>query len=73
MKKVLREYLSKLGKKGGKVGGKSRMGNLTPEERHEFAMMGVNARWGKRRKSNGKKRDNNNTMGISGQNGEGSI
>lgn len=32
------------GAMGGAVGGKKRMADMTPEQRHELAMKGVNAR-----------------------------
>jgi len=41
----LREYLAKLGRKGGLKGGKARAANLTPEERSESARRAVQARW----------------------------
>ena len=47
MKKIskeIREYHSKLGKKGGPIGGKARMASMTVKQRKEFAMMGVEAR-----------------------------
>jgi len=46
----LREYLSKLGKKGGKKGGPARAAKMTPEQRSESARKAVMARWGKRAK-----------------------
>ncbi len=38
-----------LGRKGGKKGGKSRMEQLSPEERSELARKAARARWGKKR------------------------
>jgi hypothetical protein len=46
----LREYLSKLGKKGGKKGGPARAAAMTPEQRSESARKAVQARWAKSRK-----------------------
>ena len=43
--KELREYLSKLGKKGGKKGGPARAAAMTPEQRSESARKAVMARW----------------------------
>jgi hypothetical protein len=36
-----------LGRKGGKVGGKARATNLTPERRREIALRAARARWDK--------------------------
>ena len=41
----LREYFSKIGKKGAAKGGKTRAVNLTPEERSESARKAAQARW----------------------------
>jgi hypothetical protein len=49
----LREYLAKLGRKGGLKGGKARAANLTPEERSESARRAVQARWATRAKRKG--------------------
>jgi hypothetical protein len=46
-KSVLRQHLSRLGKKGGPKGGKARMQALTAEERRELGRKGALARWGK--------------------------
>jgi len=43
----LRDYLAKLGKKGGKKGGPARAAAMTPEQRSESARKAVNARWKK--------------------------
>lgn len=45
--KDVREYFSKLGKKGGKKGGAMRAANMTPEERAESARNAVVTRWAK--------------------------
>jgi len=39
--------MSEMGKKGGKVGGKLRAANMTPEERSQSASNAAKARWGK--------------------------
>jgi len=49
----LREYLAKLGKKGGKIGGARRAANMTAKERSESARKAVTARWAKAKKSKG--------------------
>lgn len=43
----MREYLAKIGKKGGKKGGPARAAKLTPAERSESARKAVQARWAK--------------------------
>ena len=45
----LRDYLSKLGKKGGKKGGPARAAAMTPEQRSESARKA--ARWAKKKKA----------------------
>jgi hypothetical protein len=47
----LREYLAKLGKKGGKKGGPARAAAMTPEQRSESARKAVTARWAKKKAS----------------------
>ena len=47
----LREYLAKLGKKGGKKGGPARAAKMTAEERSESARKAVLARWAKAKKA----------------------
>jgi hypothetical protein len=46
-KKRKNPYAVELGRKGGKVGGKARAANMTPEERSESARNAVLARWSK--------------------------
>ncbi|MFZ0821691.1 MAG: hypothetical protein WAM91_16620 [Candidatus Acidiferrales bacterium] len=46
----LREYFSKLGRKGGKKGGTARAAAMTREERSESARKAVTARWAKKGK-----------------------
>lgn len=41
----MREYLAKIGSKGGKVGGKRRLETMTAEQRSESARSAVQARW----------------------------
>jgi hypothetical protein len=43
----MREYLAKIGSKGGKVGGKRRLETMTAEQRSESARRAVQARWAK--------------------------
>jgi hypothetical protein len=45
----MREYLSKLGRKGGKKGGAARAAAMTPEQRSESARKAVTARWAKKK------------------------
>ena len=47
-KDVLREHLSRLGKKGGPAGGKARMKSLTSGKRKKLAQKAAAARWGKK-------------------------
>jgi hypothetical protein len=47
----MREYLAKLGKKGGKKGGPARAAAMTPEQRSESARKAVTARWAKKARS----------------------
>lgn len=43
----MREYLAKIGRKGGLKGGRARMDTMTQEERTESARRAVQARWAK--------------------------
>jgi hypothetical protein len=45
-----REYLAKLGRKGGKKGGPARAAAMSPQQRSESARKAVNARWAKKEK-----------------------
>ena len=47
-----RAHMRKLGKKGGKVGGKRRLETMTPEQRSDLASKAARAMWAKRRKQN---------------------
>jgi hypothetical protein len=49
----VREYLSALGKKGGKKGGAARAAHMTPKQRSESARKAVQARWKKAAKKAG--------------------
>jgi hypothetical protein len=42
------EYFKKQGAKGGKIGGKKRVANMTAEERSASAKKAAEARWGKK-------------------------
>jgi hypothetical protein len=44
----MREYLAKIGRKGGLRGGHARAANMTAEERSESARKAVQARWKKK-------------------------
>ena len=46
-----REYLAKLGRKGGKRGGPARAAAMTAEQRSESARKAVKARWTKAKKT----------------------
>jgi hypothetical protein len=43
----LSEYMSIMGRKGGKIGGKRRMKTMTKEERRKVAVKAAKARWKK--------------------------
>jgi hypothetical protein len=45
VKGAVAEYLSRIGRKGGKISGQARMQNLTPEQRREIAKKAAAARW----------------------------
>lgn len=47
----MREYLAKIGRKGGKTGGKRRLETMTDEQRSESARKAVQARWARAKKS----------------------
>ena len=47
----MREYLAKIGRKGGLKGGRARMDTMTPEQRSESARRAVTARWAKVREA----------------------
>jgi hypothetical protein len=40
-----RDYLAKIGRKGGKIGGAVRASRMTPKERSESARQAVQVRW----------------------------
>jgi len=50
---AVRAYFVKMGRKGGKIGGKKRVANQTAEERSESARKAVQARWAKARAKKG--------------------
>jgi hypothetical protein len=50
MPENVREYFVKMGRKGGRIGGKIRAENLTSEQRSESARKAVQARWAKAKK-----------------------
>jgi hypothetical protein len=47
----MREYLAKIGRKGGLKGGRARMNTMTPEQRSASARRAVQARWAKFRET----------------------
>lgn len=49
MPENVREYFVKMGRKGGRIGGKKRAKNMTSEERSESARRAVQARWAKKK------------------------
>ncbi|HVS89996.1 MAG TPA: hypothetical protein VHF01_17470 [Candidatus Acidoferrum sp.] len=44
---LISRIMSQMGKKGGKVSGKRRMTNISPERRREIALKAAQARWNK--------------------------
>lgn len=46
-KTLLSAHMSKLGKKGGKIGGKRRLETMTGEERSQVALKAARIRWKK--------------------------
>jgi len=47
MPQAVKEYFVKMGRKGGRIGGKARAANLTDEQRSAAARKAVQARWAK--------------------------
>jgi len=52
----LSEYMRRIGRKGGKIGGKARLSKLTPEQRSDIARNAANARWAKKPPGGGAKK-----------------
>jgi hypothetical protein len=48
-----RDYLAKIGRKGGRIGGAKRAANMTPEQRSEAARKAVQARWDREKEKKG--------------------
>jgi hypothetical protein len=48
--KLVKDYLSRQGKRTGRKGGLKRAAGLTPERRSEIARKAANARWAKKEK-----------------------
>lgn len=46
---MVSRVMSKMGIKGGRIGGKRSLITLTPEERRERASLAARARWAKRK------------------------
>ena len=44
---ALSQYMSNIGRKGGKIGGKRRLKTMTSEERKKVALKAAKARWKK--------------------------
>jgi hypothetical protein len=49
MPDAVKKYFVKMGRRGGKIGGKIRAASLTSEQRSEAARKAVQARWQKAR------------------------
>jgi hypothetical protein len=47
--RAISRVMSKMGRKGGKIGGKRSLVTLAPEERRERASLAARARWAKRK------------------------
>lgn len=45
---IMSRVMSEMGKKGGKISGKRRMTNISPERRREIALKAAQARWKKK-------------------------
>ena len=52
-----RRIMAQMGSIGGKIGGKKRAQNMTPEERRESASLAARARWGKNQLAPKQRRD----------------
>jgi hypothetical protein len=48
---LVSQVMSKMGRKGGKIGGKRRLETLTDQQRSEIASAAAKARWAKKRKA----------------------
>jgi hypothetical protein len=48
-KSLISQVMSEMGSKGGKIGGKRRAENLSPERKREIASQAARARWGKKK------------------------
>jgi hypothetical protein len=46
----LSDYMSGIGRKGGKIGGKRRLETMTAKERKQVAAKAARTRWGRRKK-----------------------
>ena len=46
-KATISEFMSAMGRKGGRIGGKIRAKRMTPEQRQESASKAARARWAK--------------------------
>ncbi len=48
---LVSQVMAAMGRKGGRIGGKSRMALLTPEQRTEMGKAAAEKRWGAKRKT----------------------
>jgi len=48
-KRQASKYMTEIGRKGGKIGGKRRLVTMNPEERSRIASIAAKARWKKHR------------------------
>lgn len=46
-KSLLSKIMSEMGRKGGRISGRRRMDNLSPEKRSAIALLAAKARWAK--------------------------
>jgi hypothetical protein len=47
---LISQYMAKIGREGGKVGGKRRLQTMTADERRKVAIKAAKARWNKSKK-----------------------
>jgi hypothetical protein len=47
---LISQYMAKIGREGGKVGGKRRLQTMTADERRQVAAKAAKARWNKSKK-----------------------
>lgn len=54
---LVSQVMAEMGRKGGRKGGKTRMGQLTAEQRSQLALKAAQARWEKRKKQSKRQRE----------------